>query len=319
MLLLSCGVPLLPRRVVVSLANCVGAMLYYCDRRRRKLALANLGAAFGKRYTLAQRAAIARAAYRDVSRTMLDLLWSPALTKENYRRYIQVENIEVLHQLRQRGESAALMCIHHGNFEWASLAAGFEGFPTTIVAEQLKNPWLGNIFRACRQVSGHRIIAQRFSMIRLLKHVRRGGFSGVLVDLNCRPHEGATVIRTFGMAMCSTYLHAVLAQRGGARLVPLEGRSQPDGTCRVIVHEPLDVPPRMNDRELSQMCWDFFARIIQDRPEQWMWAYRHWRYLPAGDVQDYPFYAQSIPEFDQLCQVVLGGNAVGLHAQAQGR
>ena len=303
--------PLLPRRAVVVLANGLGTAVYYCDKRGRRLSLANIKAAFGDRYSPGQRIEIARASFRDFSRTMLDLFWAPALTPENYRRYMDIQGIEVLRKLRDRGESAIIMCIHHGNFEWASLAAGFEGFPTTIVMEEFKNPLIGRFFKDCREVSGHRVITQQSSMIRLLKHAKKGGFSGMLVDLNCKPGEAATVIDTFGMAMCVTFLHTVLAQRGGARLVPLEGRSQPDGSCRVIFHEPLEVPPGLTRREFTQFCWNYFEPIIRERPHQWMWAYRHWRFKPRNAAQRYPFYAGTNLEFDRLFEKVAAEEAAG--------
>jgi lauroyl/myristoyl acyltransferase len=302
--------PRLPRSVVVRLAYVIGSAGYYCDRRGRPVALANIEAAFGARYTPRQRVEIARASYRDFARTMLDLFWAPALTAENFHRYIRLENIEVLQQLRARGESAIFLCIHHGNFEWASLAVGFAGFPTTIVTEEFKNPRLNKIFKQCRQVSGHSIIPQKASMIRLLKHVKRGGFSGMLLDLNCRPSEAATVITTFGMAMCATFLHAVLAQRGGARLVPIEGRSQADGTCHVICHEPLELCPGINHQDFTQFCWDYFAPIIRNDPHHWMWAYRHWRFKPPGDACHYPFYAQPSPAFDALLEKIAGAKEI---------
>jgi lauroyl/myristoyl acyltransferase len=70
LLLLARSVPLLWRRPFVVLANAVGDLAYAFDRRGRKLALANIQAAFGDRYALPQRAKIARAACRNFSRTM---------------------------------------------------------------------------------------------------------------------------------------------------------------------------------------------------------------------------------------------------------
>lgn len=307
---LSWLVPHLPRRLIVWLANVAGTVAYYADKCGRRVALANIAAVFGDRYSVQQRSQIARASYRNFSRTMMDLFWAPALTPKNFHRYLKIENLEILRQLRARGESAIIMCIHHGNFEWASLAAGFEGFPITIVTEEFKNPQLNEIFKKCREVSGHRIISQKSSMIRLLKHVKKGGFSGMLVDLNCKPGEAATVIDTFGMAMCATYMHAVMAQRGGARLVPLEGRSQPDGSCRVIVHEPLEFPPDLSFQQLTQYCWDYFAPSIRDNPQQWMWAYRHWRFKPCAAIREYPFYAHTSAEFDRLASRIAAAEAV---------
>lgn len=300
LVLLSTVLPQLPRRLVVLVANAIGTIGYACDKRGQQVALANIAAAFGDRYTPAQRREIARASYRNFARTMCDLFWSPALTPKNYRRYLHIENIAVLHRLRDRGESAVLICMHHGNFEWASLAAGFEGVPATIVTETFKNAQLSDFFKKCREVSGHRIIPQESSMIKLLKHVRKGGVAGVLVDLNLNPDKAATIIDTFGMKMCVTYLHAVLAERGPARLVPLVSLSQPDGTCRVVCHEPLELPPGATHQQVAQFCWNYFEPAVRNNPQQWLWAYKHWRFKPRAGGERYPFYSRTTDEFEAL-------------------
>ena len=300
LVLLTTLVPLLPRRVVVLLAKGLGTLGYVFDKRGQKVALANIEAAFGDRYTPEQRVQIARASYQNFGRTMCDLFWARALTPKNFRRYLHVENIEVLHRLQARGESAVLICMHHGNFEWASLAAGFEGVPATIVTETFKNAQLSEFFKRCREVSGHRIIPQESSMIRLLKHVRKGGVAGVLVDLNLNPDKAATIIDTFGMKMCVTYLHAVLAERGPARLVPLVSLSQPDGTCRVVCHEPLEIPAGATHQQVAQLCWNYFEPAVRNNPHQWLWAYKHWRFKPRDTARKYPFYANETNEFESL-------------------
>lgn len=295
-------IPRLPRRAVVVVSTVLGRLAFSLDRRGRAVSLANIAAAFGDEYTPAQRQEIARASYCNFSRTMCDLLWAPALTPQNFQRYIKAENPEVLQRLKARGEGAVAVCIHQGNFEWASLATGFHGIPVTIVTERFKNAQVSNFFQRCREVSGHRIIPQKSSMIRLLKHVRQGGVAGLLTDLNRNPTEAATVIDAFGMKMCVTLLHAVLVQRGPAKLVPVEGRSAPDGTCRVIFHEPLVLPSDASLQQITQACWDFFEPAIRAQPEDWMWTYRHWRYKPSQATRDYPFYSERHVAFDRLVE-----------------
>lgn len=311
LVLLTNLVPLVPRRVVVLFVQVFGRIVYACDTRGRTVALANITAAFGDRYTPAQRNQMARASFCNFGRTMCDLFWAKALTPKNFRRYLHIENAAVLHRLHARGESVVLICAHHGNFEWGGLAAGFEGVPAMIVTETFKNAQLSAFFQRCRQVSGHRIIPQESSMIKLLKHVRRGGVAGVLVDLNLHPDKAATIIEAFGMKMCVTYLHAVLAERGPARLVPVESISQPDGTCRVTFHEPLALPPGATHQQVAQHCWDFFAPKIQADPQLWLWMYKHWRFKPQDAVRPYPFYAQVCPEFDALLAKVTARPAPG--------
>lgn len=302
LVLLTNSIPLLPRRFVAGLARVLGAAAFRFDKRGRAISEANIAAAFPDRYTLKEQREIARQSYCNFSRTMLDLFWGRALNQNNYRRYIKVENAAVLKVIQARGESAVLVCIHHGNFEWASLAAGFEGAAVMIVTENFKNQRLTDCFRTCREVSGHRIISQDASMLRLLKHTRKGGLAGMLIDLNLRPSEAATVIEAFGLKMCVTFLHSVLVQRGPARVIPTEAVSLADGTCRVVFHEPLTITPDANFQQIAQQCWDFFEPTVRARPQEWLWAYRHWRYKPQRADREYPFYATECKEFERLLE-----------------
>ena len=87
---LTVAVPLLPRKVMLWFANGLGSIAYRVDSEGRHTALANLSAVFGNSHDEGQQQAIAKQAYRDFARTMLDQFWSSRLTSENYLNYIEV-------------------------------------------------------------------------------------------------------------------------------------------------------------------------------------------------------------------------------------
>jgi len=297
---LAWGIPRLPRRLCVAIAHGLGWVAYHVDARGRRVALANLACVFPERPE-PERRTIARRSYQNFARTMLDLFWARHLTAENWRRYIEVEADEEGFRREAHEHGAVSMCIHWGNFEWSSHAVGFLGVPTLIVAESFKNPQLSPLFNGAREVSGHTIIPQENSMIRLLKVVKRHGAAGMLVDLTLRPDQAAVPITAFGRKMCVTFLHAVLAQRGGARMFPVDGIPLPDGRCRVVINPALTLPPDASIQEIAQACWDFYESRIRERPELYMWAYKHWRYRPrAAAPEDYPFYANLSTSFEKL-------------------
>lgn len=296
-------IPRLSRRFCARLARGVGALAFRLDRRGRAVARANLLCAFGEDRDAAWRDRVALRSYQNFVRTMLDLLWAPRLTPENWRDYIETEGTPLPAQVE--GHGAVLMCAHWGNFEWASLAVGFLGLPVTIVAENFKNPLLSEVFNCRRQVSGHTIIPQENSMVRLLKIVKRRGVTGMLVDLTLRPERGAVPLEAFGRKMAVTPLHAILAARGGARLLPVHGIPLPDGRCRIVFDPPVVFPEDCNaatdPARIVQACWEGFERRIREEPELWMWAYKHWRYRPGGAAPEaYPFYANVSAKFDRL-------------------
>ncbi len=298
------GILLLPRRACVPLARGLGALAYRFDKRGRAVALDNLRCAFGDQYTPAERARIARRSYQNFVRTLVDLLWARRLTPENWHRYMEITGPGADIFAKQKSDPRAgivFMCIHWGNFEWASLSGGFQGAATTIVVENFKNPSLGPIVNGAREVSGQSIIPQENSMIRLLKIAKRKGATGVLIDLTLRPDQAAVGIEAFGMKMSVTSLHAILAQRAGAQLIAGHGESLPDGRCRTTMDLPLEIPPGANTQEIAQLCWDHFEPRIRKQPELWMWAYKHWRYRPKdADPAAYPFYANASSKFDKM-------------------
>jgi lauroyl/myristoyl acyltransferase len=305
--LLAAGVPRLSRRACVAIAHSLGTLAYYVDGRGRSVALANLEAVFGDRFSDSERRMLARQSYRNFARTMLDLFWASRLNGHNFAQYLHLEGFEELKQrLEGRSAGAVFFCVHQGNWEWASLAFGFLGLSTSIVAENFKNPLLTSVFSEKREVSGHTIIPQENSLIRLLKVVKRGGWAGLLIDLNLRPSQATTVIKAFeshgdgGLEMCVPVLHALLAQRIGALLIPVETEPLPDGSCRVRAMAPVDWPPGATLQEIAQRCWDAFEPTLQARPGEWLSAYKHFRYRPAEAIRDYPFYSNHSRPFEKL-------------------
>jgi KDO2-lipid IV(A) lauroyltransferase len=168
------------------------------------------------------------------------------------------------------------------------------------VTENFKNPRLTETFKRVRELSGHTIIPQETSMLRLFKIAKRGGATGMLLDLTLHPLQAATIIDGFGLKMCVSVLHAILAHRAGTLCVPLETQPLPDGTCRVIAHPPVEWPADATPHEIAQRCWDIFEPMLLAKPESWLWPYKHFRYRPRGESREYPSYANDSSEYEDL-------------------
>src|SRR5689334_13237506 len=87
-------IPLCSRRACNIVAHAAGALLSRVDRSRFRVAVSNIEVAFGERFSPTQRREIARESFQHFAQTMIDLLWSPRLTPENFSDYIELENFE---------------------------------------------------------------------------------------------------------------------------------------------------------------------------------------------------------------------------------
>ena len=166
--LLAAIVPRLPRPVAVKFARIAGALAARLDLQGRRVALSNLEAAFGDRFSAAERARITRQSYQQFAGTMIDLFWSPRLTAENFRKLIDLDGWdEFARTVGPTGPCIIATC-HYGNFEWFSLAAGYAGLRATIISQEFRNPRLDPIFNSLRQRSGHQMVPREGAIVRQL-------------------------------------------------------------------------------------------------------------------------------------------------------
>jgi KDO2-lipid IV(A) lauroyltransferase len=291
-------VPLLPRKACVRLAHLLGALMSIFDRHGRKVALSNLEVAFGDRLSIAEREKIARESFQYFARTMLDLLWSPRLNRENFSRFIELHNLEETDTGPERSFIAATY--HYGNFEWFSIASGYLGLNGTIIAQEFKNPLLDGIFRRIREQSGHELIPRERGIVRLYKALRRKGRTAMLVDLTVSPKMGAVAIDCLGLKTSVTSAHAWLHERAGAPILPVHCEPLPDGRYRVVFHPKIEAGADMTHRQIAQACWNSFEPYLRKNPAPWLWMYKHWRYKPANADRPYPFYAHVYEAFDKI-------------------
>src|SRR5204862_2257627 len=180
-------------------ALALGALMSILDRHGRKVALSNLEVAFGDRFSQREREQIVRQSFQYFARTMLDLLWSPRLTRENFHDYIEFENLEEIDRATGPERNFINATYHYSNFEWFSLTSGYSGLSGTIISQVFKNSLLDPVFKKLREQSGHELIPRERGLIRLYKVLRRKGRTALLVDLTVPPSQGAVVIDCFGL------------------------------------------------------------------------------------------------------------------------
>jgi len=259
-------IPLLSRKSCFHLAQMLGAIISILDRDGYRVALKNLEIAFGDELSQHDRRKIARESFQHFARTMVDFLWSPNLTRE---------------------------CL--------SMACGFAGLNSTIIAQEFRNSLLDPIFRAIRERAGHELIPRKSSIVRLYKVLRRKGTTALLVDLTVRPRHGV-VIDCFGLKKPVTSAHAWLHERTGVPIIPAHCEPLSDGRYRIIFHPRIDHTAGITHQQIAQACWNSFEPYLRKKPAPWLWMYKHWRYRPANADRPYPFYVRASRGFEKIIQ-----------------
>src|SRR5947208_11137358 len=233
-------IPLFSRRACYYLAQTAGALMPIFDRHHYKVALNNLEVAFCDQLSIQQRRKIARQSFQYFARTMVDLVWSQRLTRENFRDYIEFENFEEIDRVSGSERNFITACYHYGNFEWFSLASGYSGLAGTIISQEFKNSLLDPIFKKLREQSGHELVSRERGIVRLYKALRRKGRTALLVDLPLHPRFPSVAIDCFGLKTSVTSAHAWLNQQTGTPIIPAHTEPLAKRRYRLVLHPKIE-------------------------------------------------------------------------------
>jgi lauroyl/myristoyl acyltransferase len=280
-------IPRLPRNLVLNAAKSVGIIVFHLDNRGRRLGRENLETAVkhgGLDLGTRNHDDVLKECYQNFARCFLDLFWFSRLNSENLHHWIKIENESAILDSIRSNRGAVFLTPHYGIFEWASLTVGLRGLSLDIVAQDFKNAALKDVISRARQCSGHRILSRQGAMLKLIRTARGGGNIAMLPDLNLSPQGAAVAINVFGVSAWMTAAHIEISRRCDAPMVIAICEPRPDGRAILRVLDVIHAGgsnSHLSRTELTQMVWDRIESAIRQRPELWLWMYRHWRYCPS--------------------------------------
>lgn len=292
------AVGMFPRRWVLKVASGLGRLAYEVLPAERRVADANVELVFGDTRSAEEKRAIAKTALQTLARNLAALFWAPRMTRENFGRYVEIDepSWQWFQQVRGRGRGAIIVTPHYGDWEAGSLAAGFSGAPFKTVTEEFKNPGANSLLSRLRRISGHTTVPPRHAVVKLFKALKRGETIGLLVDVNGRRGRGGVWLDFFGLPVFNAAAVADLAVRTGAAIVFTVGYPLPGYRTRLVFGPEVEVvdtgDPERTSLAINQRCLDLCADLIRRDPNQWLWTYKRWKRRPTPEMGRYPFYSK---------------------------
>jgi Kdo2-lipid IVA lauroyltransferase/acyltransferase len=264
-----------PLRAVDALARGVAALAYGLGIRRR-VTLDNLARALPER-TEEERRSIARAAYGNMARVVVDALRTLDASPEQLRAAVEVEDFGPVERALAGGRGLLVATAHLGSWELFG-AAMAQRVRLNAVVRPLRGGINARLVEA-RQRAGLGLIPPRGALPAMVGALRRGEVVAMLVD-QAIGGKHALYVPFFGRPAATTAALSMAALRTGApTLVCVALRDR--GRLRMRIEGPFGVP-HTGDR--ARDLWAHTAqvtaaleRIIRESPEQWLWLHRRWK------------------------------------------
>jgi Kdo2-lipid IVA lauroyltransferase/acyltransferase len=279
----------------------MGTAAYAFSARSRRLGLENLDLAFSDDRTPAEKRRILRRSFQNFSLVMLDLLW---FTRDSVARMERWFRASLAMEAAMATPVARIgVTGHFGNWELTGRCWALRGGSVMSVAMPIKNPAVDDLLQAARQINGQQVIPREGALKKLVRHLRGGGTTGLLLDQNTSPREGGIFVDFFGKPVAVSPAAGILAPMTGAEIFFAYALPCPDGTYqgempRVITPGEIAAMDRARAaEEITRRITGFYEEAIRAYPEGWLWSYKRWRYIPAGISPDgFPSYARPVPD-----------------------
>lgn len=267
-----------PHRLVLGFGAALGLAFYALDRLHRRVALANLAAAFPRR-SAAERRAIARAAFAHFGRLLVELLRFGSLSRERLLELVEFEGEDRVWNAYSQKRGVLLFSGHFGFWELQGIVHGLHFRPIGVLARALDNPLLNAELERLRGHTGNSVIYRRGAIRPILRALQSGEGVALLIDQHIQSAD-AVYVDFFNRPAATTSALAAIALRTGAPVIPLFALPLPGGRYRMIYDHAVEPPaPDSADRirEFTQRCTDVLEMYVRRHPELWLWMHRRWR------------------------------------------
>jgi KDO2-lipid IV(A) lauroyltransferase len=272
----------LPMKGVLAAGTGLGYVFYSLDRGHRRLALANLDAAFPQR-PLPERRAIAREMFAHFGRLLMVLLKFSTMSPDEMLAHVEFEGDDRVRTAHAHGRGVLLFTGHFGYWEINALVHALALHPIAVVARPLDNPLLHDLLEQVRSMTGNSVIYRKGGLRRILRALAANHAVALLIDQHI--HTDAVHVEFFNRPAATTTALGALAARTGAPVIPVFALPLPGGRFRMVYEHAVD-PPRGSDenslREFTQRCTDVLEMYVRRYPDLWLWMHRRWRDVDAA-------------------------------------
>ena len=275
---------ILPEKWIAKAGRGMGHFIFRHVGLRRDVVFDNLSQAFPERdvislWDLAERI------YGNLGATLFGFFTLPRLTPARVRTRVRLENTAYLDALRADGKGALLMTGHFGNWELLGAAMTAYGYRAKYLVRTQSNPWVDKLQNKIRERGGLGVIRADASVRQLIRHIRDGGYVGVLPDVNAG--EDGIFVEFLGRTASTPRGLAYFAYKLKCPIIPVFLIRQADGTHVARLHEPIHPDPAWDEDtallELTRAYTDVLSTVIREHPDHYFWIHRRWKTRPPHE------------------------------------
>ena len=195
---------------------------------------------------------------------------------DKLRKYISIEGIEHLNNLKKTKKRAVFISGHFNNFELMAMQIEKAGIELATIYRPLNNFLLNKTMEQIRteNICKNQIKKGRAGTREIIKNLIKGKSIAIMIDQRVR--EG---IKTdfFNNQATTTTIPAQLIKKYNCELVPVYIERRKNNYFKMFVSKPIKIDKNKSVLEITKFLNNLLERMILRNIDQWIWTHNRWK------------------------------------------
>ncbi len=209
-------------------------------------------------------------------RILSDYIYLKEFRKNNLSKFIEIEGVEYLNEIKKKNKQAIFISGHFNNFELMAMEIEKAGINLAAVYRPLNNPFLNIIMENIRKkyICQTQIKKGKKGTRKLLKLFKENFSIALMIDQ--RVSEGISV-NFFNNNAKTTTIPAQFIKKYGCEVVPVYIERIENFNFKLYFKKPIQFDNQFSIEEITLKLNDTLEKMILKNPDQWIWTHNRWK------------------------------------------
>jgi len=224
---------------------------------------------------------IAYGSYNSFAITLVEILYLPRITKEQIKRVVNFNNLDLIDKKEQEQNGVILLSGHFGNWEYCAISVGAQlNKKLSVVVKPQRNTFVNDWMNQARTRWTNEVIPLGASIRNVYSVLFNKGMVAMVADQ--RGPEESIKLEFFGRKTSVYTGPAVLSLKMNVPIIYGIAIRQPDFSYNLdfveISRENLPDEYDEKVKVLSERMLKYLEDVIRKHPEQWLWMHKRWKH-----------------------------------------
>ena len=192
------------------------------------------------------------------------------------KRYVSIEGLEHLENLKKHNKKAVFISGHFNNFELMAMEIDKAGIDLAAIYRPLNNTFLNETMENIRKenICKNQIKKGRAGSREIIRNLINGRSIALMIDQRVREGEK---VKFFNNLATTTTIPAQLVKKYNCELVPIYIERKKSHYFKIFISKPIKISKTKSILEISEFLNQILEKMILKNVDQWIWTHDRWK------------------------------------------